>query len=321
MNSAVHSAKMRPMAPTHRCPLVAAPLVPSTPYITDSTAIKHLSAAYAGIRGGMHFSANTPSFLPTRASISAGSEAGARTKVDKLHSADHSDLYSAAKDFVQNTQYADQVDKAIRGVKESHYRVSDEQSKRLSESMGSSFDTATSLRHEMMASFHAAESYRRIASEAEENATSINSNANQAFMAWLQKKPGLQHLGSIEKLMTHEPEKAQAYAKRFAEEEVSKTLQGFDPKINPSREEIKANFQKEASGLSNGNPIQEIKKANDKKIDQAAHDLVGHQINHQTAKEVDNLMHNHENKIRVTKANVDEESTIAKTEVDDHLNQ
>jgi hypothetical protein len=57
--------------------------------------------------------------------------------------------------------------------------------------VGSSFDKAQQVRHEVMANYQQSQSYRQAASFAEENATSINSNANQAFMQWMQKRPEL----------------------------------------------------------------------------------------------------------------------------------
>jgi conjugal transfer mating pair stabilization protein TraG len=287
--------------------------------ISDVTAIKHLGAAYISVQAGGGISASTPSILPTRAMASGNLGGGARSEVDNLHSHDKGDLYSAAHDFIQSTQFSENVDKAVRGVQEHHYRASDEQGQRLLESVGSSFDAAHHARHEMMANYQQSQSYREMASRTEENATSINSNASQAFMQWLQQQPELQHPGDIEKMMTHDPVRGQAYAERFTQERASQALHAYHPGVGSSPEEIKTTFKKEQSAVPGDEQILQAKASHQSEITHASIDKgldPHHRVSRQVDNEVTTFIHDSEKEITDAKTNIIQGSKKEREEVE-----
>jgi len=256
------------------------------------------------------FSASTPSILPTQFAASIGAEVGGRLEGDKSQSQEERQLYSAAQEVMRNTQFVENVDKAVRGVQEKSYRTSDEQGQRLAESVGSSFDRANQARHEMLANYQQSKSYREMASRAEENATSINSNANQAFMQWLQKQPELQHSGEVEKLMTQDPVKAQAYAERFTQEQTKHALNSFQPLKGASPHAIKMEFEKQQSSLPSDETIAKRKDSYQAEVAQSAirKDLTPHSINREAQNETQQLFKDIDKKIPTAQTTLHQQS-------------
>lgn len=290
-------------------------------HVSDSVATQHLSAAYIALKADGRFSASTPSILPTQFSMSAGIEGGQRWERNNSDSHDHRDLYSAARDFVHNTQFSEHVDKAVRGVQEHHYRASDEQGQRLAQSVGSSFDLAHQARHEMMANCQQSQSYREMASHAEENAISINSNASQAFMQWLQKQPELQHPGEVEKLMTQDSLKAQAYAQRFTQEQARHALQGLNHSAS-SPKDIKATFEKQQATIPLDEHVAQMKTAYQGEVTRAAIDNgldPQRQVNKQTENEAKVLIEGNEKDLTIAKTALDQKSNKEELTVEERL--
>ena len=183
--------------------------------VSSETALRVLGAAYISAKIGSPGSG-----------ISAFSvEGGGRAELDASASSQDRLLYSSAQEYIQNTQFSQTMDHAIRGVQEHSYRTQNETGQRLVDNVGSSFDRAEQARHDMMSNYQQAQTYRKAASVAEENAASINSSANQQFFEYLQNKTG--YASEIEKMMVHHPEKAQAYAKQFIQDKAQSALQAF----------------------------------------------------------------------------------------------
>jgi hypothetical protein len=161
-----------------------------------------------------------------------------------------------------------------------------------------------------MANYQQSQSYREAASFAEENAMSINSNANQAFMQWMQKRPELHHLSDVEKLMTQDPVKAQAYAERFTQEQAKQAFQMFRKSTGSSPEEVKETFEKQRSFVPSDEKINQSKEANHMNVTQAAMNkgLIGHVVNRQVENEVRTLIEGSEQDITNAKATIDQKS-------------
>jgi conjugal transfer mating pair stabilization protein TraG len=222
-------------------------------YVSTATATKYLGAAYASAKGGVS--------IP----VIGSAQVGVRAEADHSHSHENRELTAAAHDFVQNTHYADNVDVAVRGVQEHQYRASTEAGERLSENVGSSFDKAEQARHEMVANLQQSESYREAASFSEENATSINSNANQAFLNWVETHAGMSQ-GQIETMMVNDPQAAQALAKRFTENEAEQYLHAFEGHQASSQQSINADFAHESQTLSSDATVTAERTANEAQV-------------------------------------------------------
>ncbi len=289
--------------------------------ISHSTATKYLSAAYASAQVKGSASLGIPDFFPSPAqvSVSGGLEIGGRVEMDGIASHDHRHLYNAAQDFIHSTQFSENVEIAVRGAKDYNYRTSDEKGHRLADNIGSSFDRAYQARHEMMANYQQAQSYREMASHAEENATSINSNASQAFVNWLQRQPELQH-ASIEKMMTSDPAHGEAYAMRFTQEQASQALRAFHASKGASPEQITATFERERTTIPSKSHVMEMKNSHQKEVVGASHHKIdSHPINKQAVKEVDNLFEERDYQIKKDHTQLDERGVLQKKEVEKKL--
>ena len=134
--------------------------------ISFGDAAKVLSSAYGEVSGGVGIQAER--FLP----VKAGGSIGGRTGADQSSSVDKSSLYDAAKSYVKDSGYSQNVDVVERAARDKQFRTNSEEGNRLVDNMGASYDQAISYRAESTNSLQKADSYRRSASEAEEHSGS-----------------------------------------------------------------------------------------------------------------------------------------------------
>lgn len=222
--------------------------------ISQSYASRMLLSAYlsgkAGVQGDLGLDA-----FGTGAKASIGGDAGLKGEKDASWSHESRSLYSAAQEYVKNTNFSQSVDMAVKGMQDHSYRTANEQGQRLMDSIGSSFDQASQTRQEAMNNYQEAQSYRQVASFAEENATSINSNASQTFSNWLQNQ-GLSS-GTIEDMMTNHPEAAQAYAQKFTQEQASQYLESFHQTAGSSVSSIQSTYDQNNFSIPGEQKIKE----------------------------------------------------------------
>ena len=139
-------------------------------------------------------------------------------------------LYNQAERFSHDKNFTEAVDHARRDAKEMHYRVSDDAGNRLSQSITRSFDEGDSFRKEASSSFSKAESYSTLASQTQENASSINANFGQEFYQWMRTQPSIYGQGTMSRSMIDNMSVAdmQHYADRFSQEKSSQMLNSFN---------------------------------------------------------------------------------------------
>ncbi len=180
------------------------------------------------------------------ASASVGANAGANW----AHSLSQSEQrgYTQTESFQQNNAQTHNVESVLRDVQEGHYRASTEEGKRLVENISASLDRAHQEQTQAAAQFQQADTYRRAASIAEENAVSINSNATQEFMTHLQHSG--KSMREIEQTMVNHPEKAQAMADSFTRSKTQAFIQDFTKQVDSSSTKIIESDQANAQALS-----------------------------------------------------------------------
>lgn len=174
--------------------------------------------------------------------ISAGGIGGsvsANANVNWGHSLNQSEQHSYAQNeaFLHNTGHSRSVDTILRDVQEGNYRASTEEGQRLAENISASLDRAHQEQTQAAAQFQQAETYRQIASVAEENAVSINSNATQEFMTHLQHSG--RSMRDIEQTMVNHPEQAQAIADEFTRGKAQTFIRNFQKQAGSSEAKIK----------------------------------------------------------------------------------
>jgi hypothetical protein len=180
------------------------------------------------------------------ASASVGANAGANW----AHSLSQSEQrgYTQTESFQQNNSQNHNVEAVLRDVQEGHYRANTEEGKRLVENISASLDRAHQEQTQAAAQFQQADTYRRAASIAEENAVSINSNATQEFMTHLQHSG--RSMREIEQTMVNHPEKAQAMADSFTRSKTQAFIQDFAKQSGSSSVKIIESDQANAQALS-----------------------------------------------------------------------
>lgn len=187
--------------------------------------------------------------------------AGAKHENDFDSSKVSNEVFAAAKDFVKDTHYSKNVDTVLRAAQEHSLRSNNEEGQRIINNMGTSFDRANSARQDMTNSFQQAESYREMASVAQENSVSINSNASQVFIEWLSKQPGTNghgHMGmqSAEYILTHEPELARQYASNFSKGYSQSMLSSWSSNLPHSKQSIHSSYENHNQTISGQSSIQ-----------------------------------------------------------------
>jgi len=252
--------------------------------ISIANATRYLAAAYASGKVG----ASAYGVL--------GGDMGGKLEGDTSHSHENRELYAAAQEYLHNTNFSQSVDIAVRGMQEHSYRTSSEEGQRLINNIGSSFDQASGARHEVMSNLQQSQSYRDMASYAQENATSINSNATQSFMNWLEKQPGTQHSGSIENMMVNDPQMAQQYAHQYTKQQVQSYINEFHKEKNASPSAISTTYQENNKQVPNNGSIAAINESNQKIItnDATQKGLKESPVSEQAMRDTENLIHGSE---------------------------
>lgn len=224
--------------------------------ISYTDAERALSAAYVDGRAGVDI--KTPGL---GVGISAGVSVGGRREKDHSSSMDNRALYGAAKDFVKDTNYSTNMDAVERAVHDNSFRVSDENGQRLVNNTNASLDRAESARHDLSQSYQAAQSYREVASRAQEDSRSVNSNLSQPFLEWMTHQPGSNGNGNmtmrdVENIMKNHPALAADYANRFSDQYVKEIATHWNGDIQSSQQSIQQAYERGANHIEGQNAIE-----------------------------------------------------------------
>jgi len=231
--------------------------------ISYADATKVLASAYASAR-------------ISESAGGVGADAGIRAEMDHSLSHEQRSLASSAQDYVHNTNFAHSVDTAVRATQEHSFRTGDENSQRLANSVSNSFDHSAQTRNEMGSQYQQSQNFKDMASYAEENSTSINSNANQVFMNWLKDQPSPGSTGksmgmrSAEYMMTNEPELAQGYAERFSAGEAQHYLKSFKESAGSSEQSIQQDNDQHNAQIDSKTDVSQRYKAGNIAVKESA---------------------------------------------------
>ncbi len=186
-------------------------------------------------------------------SLSVGGNAGANWALG--HNDTEQRSFSHSDSAANNTNYSQNMETALRGVSEGHYRANNEEGQRILDGISTSLDRAHQEQQQASAQFQQAETYRKIASVSEEQAATINANATQEFMNSLQKDG--QDLRTIEKTMVDHPEQAQARADEFIQSKVQKYFEEFRGTEGSSPSQAKEIYQENIQELHHQEKLRE----------------------------------------------------------------
>lgn len=180
--------------------------------LTDVQSSQILAAANANVGLTKAFSMLT--------SVTAGGKLDANIS----GSADIQNIYRKAEKVIKSEDFQTSLRDASQLSHNQSFAKHDDQGKRLAENLNHSWNESNSLRQEAHKSFTESENFQRQATEVKNSSASINANYNQQFVDWLAEQPadnsGGGHIGKMgaAHIMTHNPEMAVQYAKKFIED-------------------------------------------------------------------------------------------------------
>ena len=184
----------------------------------DETA-RILGDAYAKVSGG----------APIAGLLSAG--AGVQLDANISGSASKGDTWRDAMDTVSQSSFRHNVDNVMRVAHDEHLKGGQDESSRMLQGIGETYDKALHYRDDSSNSLSMATAYRQTASFATENAVSINTNTSQAFVDWMIAKPdghgGTLGSAGAEAILDNQPGQARALANEFVGEQVNHLSQQF----------------------------------------------------------------------------------------------
>jgi len=211
-------------------------------------------------------------------------------------STDKGAAFSEAQSFIQDTNYAQNVDLVSRAVKDHSFRTNNEEGSRLVNSMGASFDKAESARQDMQHSYQEAETARQNASFAEEHAASIQVSGAQRFSEWMANQPGTNGQGRLGphavEAIQKDPVLAQHYANQFLDQYkqeisgdwthgLSSTKQGIQSRFHSSNQTPSTSSVQTFGDANKTSILQQSNQAglSDKHfVDQSARDQTDHML-------------------------------------------
>ncbi len=132
--------------------------------------------------------------------------------------------WGSAKDFVQQNNYQDALSKATQSVLDTKYSDMSDEGKRLAEGVHSSYDKSNQYREEAGKSLQVSKDYSKLAADTRSNSASINEDASQRYVNWLQEQSlpnssGRMGIRDAQVIVSSRPELDRQYQQRFVEEQ------------------------------------------------------------------------------------------------------
>ncbi|MBY0291801.1 MAG: conjugal transfer protein TraG N-terminal domain-containing protein, partial [Alphaproteobacteria bacterium] len=145
-------------------------------------------------------------------------------------SASDRDLFSAAKDYSQQSNFQETLNQASQAARDSRYADLNDKGQRAASSINDSYEKSHQYREEASASLQQSESFSQMASWTKQNAGSINANLNQEYVNWLQDQSlpnssGPMGIREAETIFTSRPELDSHYQQRFMEDKMQQADQ------------------------------------------------------------------------------------------------
>ena len=133
------------------------------------------------------------------------------------------DTYRKAERLAQSDEFQKSMREAAHASQSLSYSMTDEKSKRLSESVAGSYETGENFREEAMKSYRTSEDFQHQASHTKAFASSINANYTQEFVEWLGNQRADNTHGRIggqraAHIMANDPNMRIKYAEQFMRE-------------------------------------------------------------------------------------------------------
>ncbi|MDP4840163.1 MAG: conjugal transfer protein TraG N-terminal domain-containing protein [Alphaproteobacteria bacterium] len=174
-----------------------------------------LAKASAAVSGGFGFEV-FGSGLRTNASIE-----GATQFTDNDVSKED---WNKAKDFVKSENYQTVMSKATQSVLDTKHSDMSDEGKRLAQGVHGSHDKSNQYREEAGKSLQLSKDYSKLAADTRSNSATINEDASQRYVNWLQEQSlpnssGRMGIQDAQVIVSSRPELDRQYQQRFVEEQ------------------------------------------------------------------------------------------------------
>jgi conjugal transfer mating pair stabilization protein TraG len=202
--------------------------------VSVQDAIKKLVGGYAnvswhaGVDSKDSFFGNALGSL-VGASLGTKLSGGIKGERDLTHSDQVSQNFSNSKEFTQNNNFNQNLENSLRAIKEQSFRANTDEGQRLTEGLSANYDCAEQASQSFNMHLQEAKAYRDLASFSQDNAASIDVNAQQEFMEWLSHQSMYSNQGPMgmrqaEVLLRSSPDLRASYAERFVQERIAQNL-------------------------------------------------------------------------------------------------
>lgn len=153
----------------------------------------------------------------------------ANGEMQGLNSAKSNELFSNAEDFVRTHNFAERMDYGSRTAVDQYQNSSDEQGQRLANQLATSLDEANTHRDSTTHSLQKAEAFRQLSTYSEDQAASIDKNANQEFIGWVKNQLNEEgqniSIHEAERILHQTPAKASVLAQGFITEKTNEFIE------------------------------------------------------------------------------------------------
>lgn len=274
-------------------------------HLSTDQAVRVLGEAYAKVNAGVG--------IPGVANLQGGLTASLSDSANHVSG----DTWRAATDFVSQESFRHNADTILRASHDEHLKMGNDEASRLLHNISSSYDNALSARSEISSSLSEANSLRKTASFAEENALAVNTNASQSLVNWMMEQPDGHggQLGAVgtENILNSQPALAQEYANQFAASEVAKMASHFN-QSSTSEQALTQAYQQSSEGLSGTASIVNSNQAHNSMIQTAAQQagLSGHGVDDNLKTQVTTTMNDAEKDRRSTQGNTEQDGNYTK---------
>jgi len=209
--------------------------------------------------------------------ISAG--AGWNREASRGNSVTESALENSAKDYIEKSGYATNLQTAMSAIHDHHFSTNNEEAKHLSDSIGASMDQAHQFQQQATSSFQAAQRYSTEASMTQSNSATINDQATQAFTNYLlhggAAGAGGQNYSAedIEHMRQHDPAKMRELAQNFISGYAENTLhsQNWNHGMAASESDIRQLNQQNDSSIAGKETVANDYRHNQQALANSAH--------------------------------------------------
>ncbi len=244
--------------------------------LTNTQAINYLASAYASVQGGVTLSSKDQLFgwaesKVTGLSVNASATTGVTGTAQHSSGHTYDQTFSDALNYVQTSGYSHNMDTALRGVAEQHYRTHDDESNRFMQGISNSYEQSVQARQDMQSNLNLAQSYREAATFAQEHADIVNTNGGQLLFEGMQGATQ-GNMREIEKLETENPEAAEALGNNLTQDAANQYLNNWVKTHPINSSSVQSSYESHNAQIPGQAAVVQTNQSNQLQVEAKAHE-------------------------------------------------